>query len=279
MSSIILQDGALVVRTPYAPGLVQALKAAIPGADRKWDAPGKAWIVTPEHGTLVRNLIEEHLHEQVEVPALAQAKPMVQTQLLEVRYLGRAKQRPDGTETAFGWVNGGWNAIFPKSVLMTWFGQVDRPGEAATLYQKLNVLPDSDMAEIKAAWKRLARQWHPDVCREPDAATQFQAIKDAWDILSDANQRARYDAGRALEATLRSSANYDANDPIMQLAAGAEWAPPLRCGYVMCRAVEKLGRFVISEILMWEDIKRSDGSVLVSSWPMDATMFVEKWTL
>lgn len=49
--------------------------------------------------------------------------------------------------------------------------------------------------EIKAAFRRLAFHWHPDRCNEPDAAAQFRAIKEAYDVLADHQKRARYEAG------------------------------------------------------------------------------------
>ena len=279
-SSITLHGDLLAVRTPYAPDLVAALKLKVPATDRKWDAPTKTWLVHPLYAATVQALIMQFLGEQVVVPQVntaAAAAPVVR--LLDLRYLGRAKLREDGSETAFGWVNGGWNAIFPAAVLKAWFGQQQRPEEAGTLYGVLNVPAHALPADIKAAYRRLARQWHPDVCKEPNAAQQFQAIKHAYDVLGDDGKRARYDAGRALEATLRANKALGADLDVVGLSAASEWAAPLRCGYVMARGVEKLGRFVAAEILAWEDIVRADGATLVSSWPVDAKMFTEAWVL
>lgn len=279
-SSITVAGDLLAVRTPYAPDLVAALKLKVPATDRKWDTPTKTWLVHPLYGATVQALIMQFLGERVTVPAVntaAAAPPVVR--LLELRYLGRAKLREDGTETAFGWVNGGWNAIFPAAVLKAWFGQTQRPEDAGSLYGVLCVAPTATAAEVKAAWKRLARQWHPDTSREPDAADIFRRIKTAYDILGDDGKRARYDAGRALEATLRAPSALCADLDAVGLSAAAEWAAPLRCGYVMARGVEKLGRFVAEEILAWEDIVRADGATLVSSWPVDAKMFTEAWVI
>lgn len=279
MSQITLKNRMLAVVTPYAPDLVAALKTQVPGDSRKWDGAAKTWLVDPQYGPVVQALIRKHLGEQCALPAAPETSAKPELRLMEVRYLGRVKQRQDGTETAYAWVDGGWNAIFAKAVLWAWFGQTNRPGEAATLYQVLGVQADADGAAIKAAWKRLARQWHPDTCREPDAAGQFRAIKDAYDILGDDGKRARYDAGRALEASLRAHVAYDASDPIAALVAASEWAPPLRNGWIMVKGIEKMGRFVAAEILEWQDIVRGDGAVLVASWPMGADKFTEEWVL
>lgn len=279
-SSITVQGDLLAVRTPYAPDLVAALKLKVPATDRKWDAPTKTWLVHPLYGGTVQALIMQFLGEQVTLPAVntaAAATPVVR--LLELRYLGRVKLREDGSEAAYGWVDRGWNALFPAAVLKAWFGQQQRPEEAGTLYGVLCVAPSATAGEIKAAWKRLARQWHPDTSREQDAADMFRRLKGAYDVLGDDGKRARYDAGRALEATLRTNKALGADLDAIGLPAASEWAAPLRCGWVLARGVEKLGRFVAAEILAWEDIVRADGATLVSSWPVDAKMFMEAWVI
>lgn len=280
MSTITLHNNMLAVTTPYAPLLMAELKTVVPTTARRWDAANKLWLIDLAHGAAVQALIQKHLGERVALPAGAvSTQPALS--VLDLRYLGRVKARLDGSENAFGWVGGDWNAIFPKAALWRWFGQTERPGEAATLYQVLGVQPEAGATEIRTAWKRLAKQWHPDVCREPDAAAQFRAIKDAYEILSDDGKRARYDAGRALEATLRqqygTSTHNDDSGVVAGLLAAQEWVPPLRCGYVMARGQESVGRFVVAEILAWEDIVRADGCTLVTSWPMGAEHFTEAW--
>mgnify|MGYP003407187907 CR=1 FL=1 len=47
--------------------------------------------------------------------------------------------------------------------------------------------------ELKSAFRRLARQYHPDVNKEPDSEERFKEINEAYAILSDAEQRAAYD--------------------------------------------------------------------------------------
>ena len=278
MSSITsTKGGALVITTPYHRALIDALKTSIPSSDRKWDSIKRHWVVDSAHAATVQRLIQMHLGETVDLPDLAVAERTPTSRLLSVRYLGRTKIRDDGTETAFAWVNGGWNAIFPAAVLRQWFGQPQRPDESSTLYNVLGVSNTAAVAEIRAAWKRLARQWHPDVCHEPDAARQFQTIRTAFDILSDDNKRARYDAGLALEASLRTRAAVYVNEESATALAAPGWAPPLRCGLITVRGTEKLKRFIVTEILEWKDIVRGDGHVLVSSWPAGAEHFSEEW--
>lgn len=60
-------------------------------------------------------------------------------------------------------------------------------------YETLGVKPDATEAEIKTAFRKLARRWHPDVCKEPQAEEQFKKINRAYLILSDPSMRVRYD--------------------------------------------------------------------------------------
>ena len=58
-------------------------------------------------------------------------------------------------------------------------------------YELLGVSPESDTAEIKAAYRKLARKYHPDV--NPDGARLFKKISAAYDTLSDEKKRKTYD--------------------------------------------------------------------------------------
>jgi curved DNA-binding protein len=64
-------------------------------------------------------------------------------------------------------------------------------------YETLGVKPDASAAEIKAAYRKLARKYHPDVSKEPDAEARFKAVNEANEVLGDAKKRAQYDQLRA----------------------------------------------------------------------------------
>jgi molecular chaperone DnaJ len=60
-------------------------------------------------------------------------------------------------------------------------------------YDLLGVDPDADEAELKQAYRRLAREYHPDVNDDPRAHAQFKTVRRAYEILSDAEERRAYD--------------------------------------------------------------------------------------
>lgn len=60
-------------------------------------------------------------------------------------------------------------------------------------YQVLGVERSSSPEEIKRAYRQLARKFHPDVNKDPDAETRFKEITAAYEVLSDAKKRQMYD--------------------------------------------------------------------------------------
>ncbi|MCU0810065.1 MAG: DnaJ domain-containing protein [Thiobacillaceae bacterium] len=60
-------------------------------------------------------------------------------------------------------------------------------------YQTLGVARDAGADEIKKAFRRLARKYHPDVSREADAEQRMREVNEAYAVLSDPEKRAAYD--------------------------------------------------------------------------------------
>jgi curved DNA-binding protein CbpA len=75
---------------------------------------------------------------------------------------------------------------------------------APDYYLILGVTPDATDEEIRAAWRRQVRYWHPDRNADPRAARRVQLLNHAYDVLSDPEQRSRYDG---------TGARYDDDDP------------------------------------------------------------------
>ncbi|KAA6186601.1 DnaJ domain-containing protein [Thiohalocapsa marina] len=61
-------------------------------------------------------------------------------------------------------------------------------------YKILGVARDASADEIKRAYRKLARKYHPDVSKEPDAETRFKEVNEANEVLKDPDKRAQYDA-------------------------------------------------------------------------------------
>ncbi|HEX6024769.1 MAG TPA: DnaJ domain-containing protein, partial [Solirubrobacter sp.] len=60
-------------------------------------------------------------------------------------------------------------------------------------YEILGVARDASQEEIRAAYRRLARRYHPDVNKEPGAEDRFKEISEAYEVLRDPEKRERYD--------------------------------------------------------------------------------------
>ncbi|MFN8528971.1 MAG: molecular chaperone DnaJ [Anaerolineae bacterium] len=64
---------------------------------------------------------------------------------------------------------------------------------ARDYYEVLGVPRTANQQEIKSAFRKLAREYHPDVSKHSDAESKFKEINEAYEVLSDEDKRARYD--------------------------------------------------------------------------------------
>lgn len=266
-------DG-IAVRTPFSRNFVYELKETIPSHERRWDAPSKLWIVSPKYGNDVQHLILRHFSENISVPdvKLAVEKHRGTIKLL---YVGASKEREDGSSTSFGmhFDTKKWTVVFPQNVLENWF-------DGVTLERDINeksLLPKGsyylilgikkvtdDQDEIKSAYRRMARQWHPDVCKEPDANDRFKIINEAYQLLSNLPKKRLYDIGQKMVNSAATTHKQQRN----RFAIYNDYKPALRCGVIDCDYEVLMGRAFVQRIYSWNDIMDNTGRVLVTSWIM-----------
>ena len=60
-------------------------------------------------------------------------------------------------------------------------------------YEVLGVSKNASQDEIKSAFRKLAKKYHPDVSKEPDAEAKFKEVQEAYAVLSDEDKRRQYD--------------------------------------------------------------------------------------
>lgn len=266
---------SLAFYSPYDTNALAEFKAAVPGWDRRWDAAKKCWLVAPQHLAAIERLCDRYNWPVTKNIHSVTAPPVVQ-RLLKVEYIGAPKKREDGSFSAYGYTGGTWSVVFPQDILRSWFELGDQatpqPTVAITYYGALGVKRDATPDEVKKAYRSMAKRWHPDVNRDPDAADMFKRIGLAYEVLSDPVKRLRYDAGLTLEVSVNCR-----DVPLSPLLSNYYWRPPQRCGWILVEGIERLGRVVVSKIMQWQDILDTRGRILVTSWPMGQDHFLETW--
>lgn len=72
---------------------------------------------------------------------------------------------------------------------------------AKDYYQVLGISRSASAEDIKLAYRRLARKYHPDVSRIPDAEEHFKAVNEAYETLSDSSKRRKYEQQQSAKPT------------------------------------------------------------------------------
>ncbi|EGK8164644.1 DnaJ domain-containing protein [Campylobacter coli] len=96
-----------------------------------------------------------------------------------------------------------------------------------SLYETLGVSKNTSADEIKKAYRRLARQYHPDINKEKGAEEKFKEINAAYEILSDEKKRAQYDqygdsmfGGQSFHDFSRNAGGVNLDDILKDLFGG-----------------------------------------------------------
>ena len=80
-------------------------------------------------------------------------------------------------------------------------------------YQTLGVARDASPDDVKRAYRRLARKYHPDLSKEPDAEALFKELGEANEVLKDPEKRAAYDQAGSQWERQRQSGEQDFQPP------------------------------------------------------------------
>lgn len=100
-----------------------------------------------------------------------------------------------------------------------------------SLYDTLGIAKGASSEEIKKAYRRLARKYHPDINKEKGAEEKFKEINAAYEILSDEQKRAQYDrygdsmfGGQSFSDFSRSAGGADLNEILRNIFGGGGFA-------------------------------------------------------
>lgn len=255
-SSVLItaESGSYKVKTPYSSDFVTKLKLYVPATARSWDGIQKVWFVASSYGNELKRVCDEVYGGSCTLPQIiAQVAESFEFDL-RIDYLANCRN-----EVANVHSNGNWTAKIPERVLRAFFKQTEQ--NAGTLYGLLGCDEKATALEIKSAYKRAARVWHPDVCREENAREMFEKIKQAYDVLSNLESRNKYNAGLMFEKLAKMTP---------QASKWSSFVPPFRCGNVRVKARKELGQIIVEDILEWRDITDDYGRIMVSYWDGDS---------
>lgn len=280
------QDG-LEISTPYNKEFVDTLKETIPYNKRTWVKPN--WIIKDKD--LEMTVIGLILVFYGILPRIIDRQNDARKRIrktIRVEYLGRCKPR-DSRDTgkndlqntaASAWVDGSWSVIVLESALREHFAG-NKEKKTQTYYTILGVSNEATDSEIKKAYRRAARQWHPDVNGgDKEAEEMFKKINKANSVLSDPTKRKKYDFILGVTDDLESDKDRmsdwmkDLNDYKNSMYG---YSPPILCGILEVEGEIVAGRLVVDKILSWEDITDDTGRTMVVTWIYGDKTFTVHW--
>lgn len=291
----------------YDSGLLKQIKEDIPEWARKWDTETRAWLIEAAYGQRAKEMSFIHFNLDIDLPDPLPLAPAI-VRMYRVEYISLAKDRGWNEDLANGATERmTWPLILPRSVLERWFGGIEveekaneKPAPTISFklqnhFQRLNIPLDADSATVSKAFKRLARQWHPDVCKEKGAREMFELVNESYRMLQDDPKaptqtpprpadwrRRKYAASVRAQAT--QAASQQAHEAYAQAITRAEtdtpygYRSPLRCGWLLVEGTERVKGLWVDKIMAWEDIPSDDGSkVMTTSWPEGADGYEIRW--
>ena len=96
-----------------------------------------------------------------------------------------------------------------------------------SLYEILGINENASQAEIKKAYRKLARKYHPDICKKPECEEKFKEINTAYEILSDPEKRRQYDQmgdsmfnGQSFQDFYKAHKDVDLEEILSQIFGG-----------------------------------------------------------
>ncbi|SFV51544.1 DnaJ-class molecular chaperone CbpA [hydrothermal vent metagenome] len=96
-----------------------------------------------------------------------------------------------------------------------------------SLYETLGISENATESEIKKAYRKLARKYHPDICKEPECEEKFKEINAAYEVLSDKEKKAQYDQfgdamfnGQSFQDFSRSHQDIDLDELLKNIFGG-----------------------------------------------------------
>jgi hypothetical protein len=285
MVDIKAYPGYISIRSPFNRGFVDGLKLAIPTIYRAFNGEDKTWLVANDYVGTALQLVARCYNAPGFHPNLISQTIRPVHKEIRLRYIGSTKEEhgASGEEFALGMVGNEWPLIFSRDLLESFFEGKDfpdptqqAPKKKGTLYTVLAISNTATEEELKKAYRRMALQWHPDTCKEPDAQDRFIEIQAAYEVLKDSDQRKRYDIALRLEA---SSFDLDTRASVrrVRIFAATGYRTPLRNGILKVECHDFIKRLMIDRILAWDDVVDEHGRTLIASWKMGDKQPTEVW--